>query len=203
VEGNERLEEWLRPHGGRLAGYVAFNPIYAGELAARFDRYFGGPVFVGFKLLCSYWGVWVTDPRFEPMWAYAERYRLPVLIHTWSGACDSPAMLKDIVRKYPNVSFILGHSGGVDAGRREAEELALANPNVYLEWCGSFCSTIRWEDTLARVDPARVVFGTDAMAHDMVWELGRLLSVDVPDSVLLPILGANMRRILARRKRQI
>ena len=34
-------------------------------------------------------------------------------------------------------------------------------------------------------------------AHDFNWELGRLLSLDVPDKVLIPILGGNMRRILA------
>jgi hypothetical protein len=30
--------------------------------------------------------------------------------------------------------------------------------------------------------------------------LGRLLSLDVPDKVLIPILGGNMRRILAMRR---
>ena len=200
VAGNDQLEALLRPHAGRLAGYVAFNPHYAGELVAQLDRYFSGSVFVGFKLLCGYWGVTITDPRLAPMWEYAERRRLPVLAHTWNGPLDSPALLKDMVRKYPNVSFILGHSGGGDPGRREAEELAAANPNVYLEWCGSFCSTIRWEETLTRVDPSRILFGTDAMAHDIVWELGRLLSVDAPDEILTPILGANMRGILSRRR---
>jgi hypothetical protein len=38
------------------------------------------------------------------------------------------------------------------------------------------------------------------MAHDFDWELGRLLSLDVPDSKLIPILGQNMQRVLARRQ---
>jgi hypothetical protein len=37
-------------------------------------------------------------------------------------------------------------------------------------------------------------------AHGIDWELGRLLSLDVADEVLVPILGANMRRILTRRR---
>ena len=135
------------------------------------------------------------------MWEYANRRRLPILIHTWGGGYDSPALLKDIARKYPEASFLLGHTGGSDTGRAEAEALALENPNVYLEWCGSFCSSTLWEDTLKKVNPRQVVFGTDAVAHGIPWELGRLLSLDVPDKILVPILGANMRRILARRKR--
>lgn len=200
VDGNDLIERLLRPHADRLLGYLVFNPFYASELVPHFDAYFKGPVFKGFKTLCSYWQVDITDRRFEPMWAYANRHRLPVLNHTWDGGYNSPALFKDLVKRYPKVSFLLGHSGGGDRGRKEAEELAQQHPNVFLEWCGSFCSTIRWEDTLKRVSPHQVVFGTDALAHDFDWELARLLSLDLPDSILKPILGGNMRRILARRQ---
>ena len=200
VEGNDLLESALRPHAKQFAGYVAFNPFYADELLAQLDRYFSGQVFLGFKTLCGYWGVTIDDKRFNPMWAYANRHHLPVLNHTWEGQHNSPAMLKDVVKRYPHVQFLLGHSGGGDAGRREAEELACKNRNVYLEWCGSFCSSMTWEETLRKVDYRQIVFGTDAMAHEINWELGRLLSLDVPEKTLAAILGGNMRRVLAMRK---
>ncbi len=200
VEGNNVLEDHLKPHVGRFFGYLAFNPFYEKELLSRLDNYFAGKVFIGFKLLCDYWRVPVTDSRFTAMWEYADRHSLPILIHTWNGPHDSPGMLKDIVKKYKNALFLLGHSGGGDDGRREAEDLAVNNPNVYLEWCGSFCSSIPWEDTLTRVGTRQVVFGTDAVYHDIAWELGRLLSLDVPQETIVPILGANMRRILAMRR---
>jgi predicted TIM-barrel fold metal-dependent hydrolase len=199
VKGNEMLEEILRPHPGRFLGYVGFNPYYAEELLPRLDRWFAGNFFVGFKLLCSYWGTPVTDARFKPMWQYANARRLPILLHTWEGGMDSPAMLRDIVRQYPEAAFLLGHSGGSNKGRAEAEALAMENRNVYLEWCGSFCSTTMWEDTLKRVSPAQVVYGSDAMAHGIDWELGRLLSADISDETMTPMLGGNMRRILALR----
>ena len=201
VEGNDLLETLLRPHADRISGYVVFNPFYADELVPKFDAYFAGPVYKGFKTLCSYWKVPITDQRFIPMWTYANQHHLPVLSHTWGGdGFDSPVQFEDLVKEYPNVPFILGHAGGVDKGRLEAEELAQKYPNVYLEWCGSFCSTMCWEKTLKIVDPKQVVFGTDAMAHDFNWELGRLLSLEVTDQVLIAILGGNMRRILALRK---
>ena len=201
VAGNAVVERHLRPHAGRVSGYVVFNPAYAAELAPRLDGYFSGPVFQGFKTLTSYWGTPITDKRFKPMWDYAARHRLPVLSHTWGGSgFDTPAMFRKLAGRYPRVHFILGHSGGSDQGRREAESLAADYPNVYLETCGSFCSTIRWEETLKRVPVRQVLFGTDAMAHDFNWELGRMLSLDVPDRILTPILGTNMRRVLAMRK---
>lgn len=198
VDGNNLLEKVLLPHSDRFKGYLGFNPFYADALVKNFDRYFAGPFFVGFKTLCGYWGVKTNDPRFKPMWAYANRHRLPILNHTWGK--DDINLLKDVVKKYPQAHFLLGHSGGTEEGRREAESLARGNPNVYLEWCGSFVNAIAWEQTLQKVNPRQVVFGTDAMAHDIYWELGRLLSLDVPDKILIPILGQNMRRILSLRK---
>lgn len=200
VPGNDLVAEVLQPHPGRFGGYLAFNPFYADELVPQFDRYFAGPVYAGFKTLCDYWRVPITDSRFKPMWEYANRHRLPVLSHTWDGPYDSPRLFKELVTRYPHVAFLLGHSGGGDAGRAEAEALAQEHRNVYLEWCGSFCCSRRWEDTLRVVRPEQVVFGTDAMAHGIEWELGRLLSCNLPDKVLIPILGANMRRLLARRR---
>ncbi len=199
-EGNDLLEAQLKPVADRFQGYVVFNPFYAAELLPCLDRYFTGPVYAGFKTLCDYWKIRIDDPRFAPMWAYANKHRLPVLNHTWDGACDSPALFEKIVGQYPRVSFLLGHSGGGNDGRREAVALARKHKNVYLEWCGSFCSSILWEETLREVGADRVVFGTDAMAHDINWELGRLLSLDVPDQVLIPILGGTMRRLLAQRR---
>ncbi|MDD5677652.1 MAG: amidohydrolase family protein [Kiritimatiellae bacterium] len=198
VAGNDLLEKVLLPHSDRFKGYLGFNPFYADALVKNFDRYFSGPFFLGFKTLCGYWGIKTNDPRFEPMWAYANQHRLPVLYHTWGK--DDIIPLRDVVKKYPDAHFLIGHSGGPQNGRREAEPLAQENPNVFLEWCGSFCNAEAWEKTLQKVNPRQVVFGTDAMPHDIYWELGRLLSLDVPDEILVPILGQNMRRILALRR---
>jgi len=200
VEGNEALARTLASRPGRFLMYVAFNPFYAKELVPLFDRYFADPRVAGFKLLPSYWQSPLTDSRFVPMWEYADRRRLPVLIHSWAKGIDSPYMLREIAGRYPGVSFLLGHSGGGTEGRHEAEEMAAKFPNVYLEWCGSFTTPVPWEETLRKVNPGQVVFGTDAAAHDTHWELGRLLSLDVPDDIIRPILGATMRAILARRR---
>jgi len=198
LEGNAYLEEQLRPYGDRFRGYFTFNPLYAEKAAPRLDEFFSRPFFVGFKLLCSYWGIPLTDPRFTPMWEYADAHRLPVLMHTWQGAHDAPRLLRDIVPQYPNAFFLLGHSGAGD--RPDAEALARQYPNVYLEWCGSFTNTDEWDDTLARLGNRQLVYGTDGMLHDPAWEMGRLLSLDVPDETLWPILGDNMREILAKRR---
>ena len=52
------------------------------------------------------------------------------------------------------------------------------------------------EESLEYIDYKRLVFGTDTVVHDVAWELGRLLSMDLPDEWLTGILGNNMKRIL-------
>ncbi len=197
VASLDEHESRFSTFNNRFFGYVVFNPFQSERVLARLDDWFSRDYFVGFKLLNSYWGVPITDERFVPMWEYSQARRLPILMHTWIDAFNDPAMLADIAPAYPDATFILGHSGG--SNHESAIKLALENPNVYLEWCGSFCSTQRWEEVIAKVGANRILYGSDAMAHSMDWELGRLLSLDLPDEKLIPILGANMRAILARR----
>lgn len=200
VTGNAELEQALAPHGEHFRGYFSFNPSHAEALTAQFDDAFSRPFFVGFKTLCDYWRVPITDPRFAPMFDYANRHRLPILHHTWGGTFDSPRLFTDLAPQYPDAPFILGHSGGGNDGRREAEALAAANPNVWLEWCGSFCSSIPWEESFTRVSPAKLLFGTDGMLHNPIWELARLLSLDLPEAQIRPMLGETMQGLLARRR---
>lgn len=204
VEGNKNLAEKLKPYYDRFSGYFVFNPRYAEKLSSMLDEAFSNEFFVGFKILCDYWYIPVTSPDFTPMWRYANSHRLPILIHTWDGdfgnGYDNPAMLQNIVKEYPDAIFIIAHSGGGTTGRREAEKLAIENDNVYLEWCGSFTSKIPFDETFSRVGKDKIIFGTDAVGHSVSWELGRLLSLNIPEEQLIPVLGHNMKHVLSLRK---
>jgi predicted TIM-barrel fold metal-dependent hydrolase len=199
LKGNRKTEESIKAfkeYKNRIIGYLVFNPHYSQLLIPELDNLFKSGFFRGFKILSDYWNVPVTDPRYNAIWEYADKYHLPILIHTWDGYYSNPSLFKDIVPKYPNAKFILGHSGGGDKGRPEAEKLVISNPNVYLEWCGSFLCTVPWEETISRVGNKQIVFGTDTYFHEPAWEIGRLLSLDIADDELIPILGSNMKKIL-------
>jgi len=184
----------------RILGYYAFNPHYKDVLVPDIEKSFSGGFFKGFKLLASYWKVPLTDTRFEPVWEFAHKHCLPILIHTWNDQYNPPEMLKDIVKKYNNALFLLGHAGGGDSGRKEAEKLAMENKNVYLEYCGSFVTALDWVDTFNKLGFNNTVFGSDTYCHDQAWELGRLLSTPVPDEKLIPVLSGNIKKILAKSK---
>ncbi len=199
LAGNDLLAETLKHHGERFRGWIVLNPFQADRLTPHIDRWLANPFFVGIKIHPDGWRLPVTDPRYEYVWRTANTHRLPILIHTWDTENNSPAMFREICPKYPHAAFIFAHSGGGDRGRREAEEIVANNANVWLEWCGSFCSTIRWEETLPKIGEDRLLFGTDAIVHDFAWELGRLLSLDLPEEMIRPALNENWNALLARR----
>ena len=190
------MEEHMSPYGDRFHGYLcglAFTSVYAEKMIPHLDEIFSRPYYVGFKMHNDHWGIPVTDPCFIPLWEYADAHQLPILLHTWNSNLDSPKMLKDIVPRYPNAIFLIGHSGNTD--RRDAEQLVQENPNVYMEWCGSFLDPTDWRETFERLGNRRLIWGSDGVSwenqwgHSPAWEMGRLLSLDVTDETLLPILA--------------
>ena len=199
IEGNRMVERAIDDKE-RFKGNLVVNPIYS-ELYTEelLDSFFKGGYFHGFKLMPQYLGVNASDERFAPAYEYANKHSLHILFHSFDdGDCGTPEKIAEVAVKYPNANMIIGHTGGGTRGRRQAEKVA-QDPrfnNCYFEFCGSFTTDIRWEDTLKYIDYRRVVFGTDTVVHDIAWELGRLLSLDIPEYQIEEILGNNMQRIL-------
>lgn len=126
----------------------------------------------------SYLGLSPANPRFEPYWALAERYDIPVGIHTQRGppaggrfsprsdpACcpdfdpemGNPALLRPVLAKHPTLRIWLQHVG---SGRGAyatfwPETLALLRdfPNVYVDLSitNSVMPLDQYEATLRRL----------------------------------------------------
>ena len=206
-DGKTYLERHLDKYNGRFRGYFsahAFTSVNSEELLPILDNIFSRSYYVGFKTHNDRWKIPVTDPCFIPLWEYADSHCLPILLHTWNTKYDAPKMLGEIAPRYPNAIFIIAHSGNTD--RPDAVKLAEQNSNVYLEWCGSFVNPADWHETIDRIGNKRILYGSDGVSwenqwgHSPAWEMGRLLSLDVPDKILRPILGENMCNILAKRR---
>lgn len=198
LEGNKITEKQvLEANDPRLLAYFVYNPRYAEELEPFLARVPQSKVFIGFKVLCSYWKVRVDDARFEPMWKIANEFCLPVLIHTWGDAFNRPAMLESIASRHPQARLLLAHCGGHDDGRAEAEQVVRNHPHAYLEWCGSFFSHRPWQDTIREVGARKLLFGTDGVFHNHDWELARLLSAPLAPEDFQRILHDNFWEIIS------
>ena len=196
--GTERVHSELMQHfRGNLFYNAIYSDLYTKELL---DTFFSRGYFCGFKILPEYLEVDVADPRFIPCFEYADQHQMHILIHTWEGKYGTALQCAQVAKHYPKATFIFGHTGGGTEGRLQCEKIA-QDPqyaNCVFEFCGTFTTPLRWEDSLKKIDYRRVVYGTDTIVHDIAWELGRLLSLDIPEEQIGAILGANMQRVLDR-----
>jgi len=189
---NTHLLECTRDYRDKISGYLSYIPFGSDLYTEEYmDKMFATGFFIGFKTMPGYNGIGLGDERYIPMFEYAKKHNLPILLHTW-GAKDIRSFA-DVSARWPGVKVILGHSGGLEDGRQECHKVAVdpKYPDLYFEFCGSFFSTFSWKDSLKHIDYRRVLFGTDANLHDAAWELGRLLSEDIPNDHLEAILSGN------------
>ncbi len=199
IQANIDMEEAVKGREDRFKGYVRYNPNFDSEFSDEYlDARLNGPYFIGLKTLPQYMGINIKDPRYDRMFRYADNHKLPILIHCWDGSLGNPGDCAEAASRWPGAQVILGHSGGSAAGRKVCEQLAQDHryDNLWFEFCGSFTEDRSWEDTLKYIDYHRVLYGTDACLHEISFELGRLLSADIPDEQLKAVLGGNARRLL-------
>jgi len=115
---NDRyIANYVRQHPDQLIGFLSIDPTQEGwerelheghqELGLR-----------GIKLLPMYAGFSPDDERLNPLWEYATRHRLPVLLHMGTTFVAQaplqftlPRLIEPVAVKFPEVKIILAHLG--------------------------------------------------------------------------------------------
>jgi len=101
----------------RLIGYLSVDPTqedWEREMRVGYEDL----GLRGIKLLPMYAGFSPDDPMLEPLWRYAERNGLPVLLHMGTTfvaqaplAFTLPRLIEPVAVKHPGVKIILAHLG--------------------------------------------------------------------------------------------
>ncbi len=218
--GNALMQRTIDAFPGQFLGYWASNPNYPEATAEGLAHYPQARGFVGFKLLPDYHTCPLDDARYDPVLAYAHERRLLVLVHTWGGSpFDAPQQLAKVARRYPQATFLMGHSGYGDwpAATQAARELA----NVYLELTAVYvahdfamqptgsgtpvalpsCLSVNGviEYMVARCTSKKIVFGTDLPWYSPHYAAGAILFARIDDEARHDILHGNAERLLAGR----
>ena len=127
----------------------------------------------------------------------AREFGVPVYFHTGTPIYALPLQLAALARDFPDVSFIMGHSGFADFWY-DALPAAQDAPNIILE--ASFAMPSMLAQAVEVLGPERLVFGSDAPMSDPVLELLKLRQLALPGEEL--ILGDNMARLLRLKERK-
>jgi len=190
ARGNDMTAAAVRKHPQRFLGYAAVNPHYPERIRGELERSFDELGLCMIKVHPSIMEYSVSGPGYEPAWRFAAERHTIVLSHTWTGgSICAPGQFGPLAKEYPDVTFILGHSGGTPAGYVEAIEVAQRYSNIYLDLCRSVMSRVWVERIVTEVGPDRVVWGTDFPFIDPIYVLGRLASVALSDEAKRKVFG--------------
>ena len=124
----------------------------------------------GIKLLPMYAGFSPDDERLEPLWNYAAKHELPVLLHTGTTFVSQapleftlPRHLDAVAIRHPDVKIILAHLGHPYEG--ECVVTIRKHPNVFADISALHYRPFQFYHSLMLVQEYgvwdKVLFGTD------------------------------------------
>jgi uncharacterized protein len=187
------------------------GPKAVADQIARWEKV---PELAGIKLFPGYNPFYPHDRRLDPVYEYAVRRKLPVLIHT-GDTLDSLALVKyarplevdEVAVRFRDVPFVLCHFGNpwVD----EAAEIVYKNPNVYADTSGllahpshplfdrmvELCRRRVLEGILMVGSTARILYGSDWPLIDLKVAMSLITGLDLSEKEKAAILGGNARRL--------
>jgi len=164
----EKARKEYEESGGRLYYCGFFDPRRAKEDLAVLAKVTGWQGFRGIKIHPSFNRVPADDKRYQAVWEFARDHDLPIVAHTWSASSYNPVQVlstpdkfEPFAAKFPNVRFVLAHSGGRGEGRREAVRMLKQHANVFMDFGGDIYCRRYFEELAEEGVLDKVLFGTD------------------------------------------
>lgn len=96
---------------------------------------------IGLKIYAGYYPFYVYDPVYEPIYALAEKYNVPVAIHSGDTYSDRgllkyshPLTVDELAVNHRNIKFVIAHLG--DPWVMDTAEVIRKNSNVFTDISG-------------------------------------------------------------------
>ncbi|MGX1133791.1 putative TIM-barrel fold metal-dependent hydrolase [Streptomyces glaucescens] len=178
---------------GRLVPFYFANPHRPPEVyRARAAE------FRGLEISPAVHGAGLADPRVAGLVGVAAEFRHPVYVVCLERGGAGVADLVGLARRFPQVDFVLGHSG---IGNIDFYALTLIRdePNILLETSGGY--TCVAEAALSRLGADRVLFGSEYPLQDPSVELAKYAALRLPAAQWRQVAWDNAHRLLGEEKR--
>ncbi|MDZ7270654.1 MAG: amidohydrolase family protein [candidate division KSB1 bacterium] len=193
--GNQDTLQAMRQFPDEIVGYAVLDPNYVTDWEQACHYYHQQCRFLGMKPYYPRMKIPYNDPLFDPWYRFGDAHRLFCLLHYSDKFKEE---VSDIAARYPNIAFILAHSGTSWKVAREHVSLAKQFPNVYLEITLTSVTNGVIEFMVEEIGSERVLYGSDSPMRDPYPQFGWVAYADLPEEDKRNILGKNMQKILER-----
>jgi predicted TIM-barrel fold metal-dependent hydrolase len=166
---DRHVAEYVAAHPAGLIGFLALDPTQPGW-ERELEEGHRGLGLRGIKLMPMYAGFRPDDDRLDPVWRYADRHRLPVLLHTGTTfvaqaplECTLPRHLDRVATRFPELRLVLAHLGHPYEG--ECVAVIRKHPHAYADLSALHYRPFQLYHSLMLVQEYgvwdQVLFGTD------------------------------------------
>ena len=200
---------------GRLRPVVTVDPTRgAEEVSTAISLWEGDERIAGVKLFPGYLPFYPHDARLAPLYEFAHRRGLPVLVHQGDTLDRKglvkfarPVELDEVAVRYPDVRFVLCHFG--NPWIEEAAEVVYKNENVYADTSGLLahpsapyfdrrveqCRRRLLQAVVSIGSAERILYGSDWPLEELRVALALVEGLDLPAADRERILGGNAVRL--------
>ena len=198
--GNDTVAGFVARYPDRFIGVGFVTPHYPEEVIGELERAFDTLRMKFLKLYPTYYGRPIDDDGYLPIFEWADDRGIVIMSHSSyvddRDTLTAPRRFVGLAQRFTRVRWLLAHSGNVRPGQEQAVEAARACPNIYLETCTSFGEHGTIEYLVEGAGADRVLFGSDMPLMDARYQLGRIVTADIPEDAKRKVLGLNATRLL-------
>ena len=190
-EGNDFILQAAAAHPDRFIPSCSVNPWYGEEAGEELRR----SLAAGARLLVLHPAVQGYIANDELAWPILEALAgrgIPVYVHTGPPGSATPWQVVDLAERFPNVDFIMGHSGATDFWN-DVVLAARSAQNVFIE--SSFARPPLFANYLEQVGKHKGIMGSAAPLNELVFEWEQMRAV-LPPPEWDAIYGDNLARLL-------
>lgn len=160
---HKRIAKMSDKYPGKIYGIVSINPHCDEEdYIKNVESLLELGCFVGIKLHTLGHVITPVASDAKKIYKTAEKWNLPVMVHTGLTSFGDPANVIIPAKKYKNIVFILAHSGW-SGNVTQAIAAAISCDNIYLET--SWTSIDEKSAMLSMVGSGRMMLGSDTIPN--------------------------------------
>ena len=198
VDGNDIVYRAMIRYPDEIIGVAVIDPTHMSEdeISAEIGKRYLEQGFIGMKPY-PHMNLSYEDHRFTPWWTFGNEHQLYALLHVAPQTGGVPCVGR-LAERFPEVSWIIAHSGGSYAFAEEVSACVVQHPNVFAEITLTPVTNRVIEFLVAHAGADRVLFGSDAPMRDPRPQLGWVVWADLPVDTRRKILAGNFQRILDR-----
>ena len=197
---NDAVARFVALNPDRFFGVAHVTPRYPDEAMSELERVFKLPEFKMLKLYPDYLGAPIDDPSYFPIFEWCDENRIVVKSHSSfnneGDVLTAPIRFIKLAENYPNIRWVLGHSGNAMPGQIQAVEAAQSSRNIWLETCTSHGEHGAIEFLVHGAGADRVLYGSDMPLMDARQQIARIATADLDDDSKRRVLGLNAIELL-------